>query len=68
MTLGTMDANTQFQYRGGSMATKELPHVDSSNVVLLVNITVLNNAVPEGAGKCIFVSFFVSSFRLLECN
>lgn len=45
-----IDAHRQFQYHGASEATKELSHANSTNVVLLVNITLLNNAVSEGAG------------------
>jgi len=45
----TIDANTQFQYHGGSVAKKVLPDVNSTNAMLLVNITVLNNAVFKGA-------------------
>lgn len=42
-----IDANTL--HTQGFVATEELPDVDSSHGTLLVNITLLNNAVAEGA-------------------
>ena len=68
MALRTIDTDTRFQYHGGSVATKELPEVDSSNVTLFVNITLLNNVVSKEAGRCIFVPLLLSSFRISECN
>ena len=68
MALRTIDTNTHFQYHGGSVATKELQEVDSSNVTLFVNITLLNNPVSKGDGKCIYVPLLLSSFRISKCN
>ena len=68
MALRTIDTNTQFQYHGGYVETKELPEVDSSNVRIFVNITLLNNVVSKGVGKCISVPLLLPSFRISECN
>ena len=47
------------------MATKELSQLnaDSSNGMLLADITVLKNAVAKGAGKSIYVSDGVGRFN-----
>jgi hypothetical protein len=45
-----LDARTL--HSGGFVGTKELSHIDLSNLMASVNITVLNNAVAKGAGKC----------------